>query len=289
MSRTTRVLCAALIAASAAGCGSSTGTPPKSGAPKTAPSTIESRLDKAQDELRDEGHGRYQATVTAAGLGRPLFDELSDFDLDSETYSAQRIVANPGAQKGDPETYVIDFRMTKDHRMYMKMHDWGSWDGCWLQFRPKDLEKFAGIDVSTVPGMPVSVVAVLAAHMSGAAADGARIAATVPAGTALQLLGINPTKYEELGVGSGVDDVDVPIHIRLTGDRISTVDADGEEIYDALADAHVSLGDQVRGYLQALDAHVEFRTVDTVDIQAPDPRLLLPRDAKRSDTCQGLA
>jgi hypothetical protein len=244
-----------------------------------------SRLSDAQDQLVQAGIGRYQATLVASGLERPLMVDLTDYDLTSETFSSERDIANPQAREGDPATYVMYLRMTSGRRMYMRMHDWGTWEGCWLQFRPKDLEKVTGFDVSTGPGMPATVAAVLAARASDRQSGKDTIGAAVPGLIGLQLLGINPAKLAKLGNGPEVDDVNVPISIGLSDRQIAMVAANGSDIYDSLVEADVSLGDQIGPSLQTLTAQVDFSAVESVEVRAPEPELLLPRNAKPSDTC----
>jgi hypothetical protein len=280
----------ALIALGLAGCGASRGATvaPRSPSPThTEGASAASRLSDAQDELVQAGIGRYQATVESSGLARPVIVELTDYDLKSEAFSSERVLANPEAGAGDPETFVMNIRMTSDRGMFMRMHDWGTWDGCWLPFRPKDIENVTGFDVSTGPGMPATVAAVLAARASGRQSEEDTIVASVPGLTGLQLLGISPAKLAKLGSGTEIDGVDVPISIGLSDRRIATAAADGSEIYDTLVEADVSLGDQIGPYLRSVTAHVDFSVVAMVEIVVPEPELLLPRNAKPSDTCRG--
>jgi hypothetical protein len=203
--------------------------------------------------------------------------------------SSERTINNPAPDPGDSGTYTLRIRR-RGGVSYMQMADWGTWDRCWLRFTNRGLSEQVGVDLPASPDLPVGVAVPLNSTVSGLSAAwfGApyvEYEAQVTALEALEFLGVSARNV--LPSQEVLSRAKAPIVVSIgTGRTPIGAAARGSDVAEALRAAGVDLDPTLLQRVPQMSASVEFEAPGApAEVPVPAPRLVLPDNATKNDTC----
>jgi len=248
-------------------------------------SKARSSWDHALDKLIASGSGKYSWGVYYGSRTVPIQSESGVFDLNPLRSRFDRTLGDP-----DDDPVVLHMR-SLGSTAYLRVEDWGRWDGCWLPLTSNDVERATGVKIAQSVPLPATVLAISDATPSSTrgfwfGAPYREYTAELGAGEALQFLGVSPRVFAKQI--DRLREVLVPVTVSIdAAGRMHGGGARGSEVASAIEDAHVKLSKKLLEGLPSIRASFAFRDPGSaVSVSAPPPSLLLPRNATRRDTCK---